>query len=274
MSQACDNLREINAVELQELLQLKENPPLLIDVRQPQEYEEGHIPGALLFPLGQVELARPLLEETRPVVVYCRSGKRSLIAAGILCRLGLWKVFSLTGGILGWHSELITGPPQETLSAANVKSVLDILLLAMEKELLAHRFYKEELKHGHTTELNSLLENLAAREEAHLGSIHQRYLDWTSKHALPQKSLEALQQELMAEIEQQKQQGQGESTSFDRREDLLELAVQQEFAAYDFYRVSAEQIRDPQLRGILFELSFEERNHAVSLLHLIPQVKQ
>jgi rhodanese-related sulfurtransferase len=141
MGQTCDKLSEIDAMELQVLLQLKENPPLLIDVRQPQEYVAGHIPGALLFPLGQVELARPQIDENRTVVVYCRSGKRSLAAAGILCRLGLTEVFSLKGGILGWHYELITGPPQGTLSSEDVKTVMDILLLAMEKELQARRVH-------------------------------------------------------------------------------------------------------------------------------------
>ena len=270
MSQTCDHLREIGAVELQELLQLQENPPLLIDVRQPQEYAAGHIPGALLFPLGQVENFLLPLDQKRPVVVYCRSGKRSLVAAGILCRLGLTEVFSLKGGILGWPYEVITGPPQE-LSSAEVKTVVDILLLAMEKELQARRVYTEELKHEHTTELKTLLKNLATREEAHLSSIYQTYLSWTEKYKIPQKPLETLQQELLLALEEN-QQDQGISPSLSHIEDLLELAIQQEFAAYDFYRTAAEQVKDPELRGLLFDLSFEERNHAASLLELMPRL--
>lgn len=268
MGQTCDKLTEIDAMELQVLLQLKENPPLLIDVRQPQEYVAGHIPGALLFPLGQVELARPQIAENRTVVVYCRSGKRSLVAAGILCRLGLTEVSSLEGGILGWHYELIKGPPKDILSSEDVKTVIDILLLAMEKELQARRVYTKELNHGHTTKLNNLLKTLAAREEVHLNSIYQRYVSWTEKYRQPQKPLEIIQEEISLQLEQQ--EAQGKSISFMSQEDLIELAVQQEFTAYDFYRTAAEQITDPELRGLLFDLSFEERKHAASLLELMP----
>lgn len=266
MNQSCDNIREISAPELQEMLQTKGNPPLLIDVRQPQEYKAGHIPGALLFPLGQVELVRPLLNESRSIVVYCRSGKRSLAAAGILCRLGFPQIFSLKGGIMGWDAELIKGPPQETLSPTETKSIMDILLTAMEKELTAHRLYTEELENEHTTTLNNLLQNLANREKEHLSLIYQKYLSYTEKQNLPQKSLEVLQQEILAANVQEKET----IPSFKSREDLLEMAIQQEFFAYDFYRTSAEQIKDSDLQGLLFELSFEERNHAASLLKLIP----
>ncbi len=270
MSQMCDHLKEIDAAGLQDLLQLQEEPPLLIDVRQPQEYTAGHIPGALLFPLGQVEKFLLPPDQKRPVVVYCRSGKRSLVAAGILCRLGLTEVFSLKGGILDWPYEVITGSPQK-LSSTEVNTVMDILLLAMQKELQARRVYTEELKHEHTMELKTLLGNLAATEESHLSSIYQTYLSWAEKHKLPQKPLETLQQELLLALEK-KQQDQGISPLLNHIEDLLELAVQQEFAAYDFYRTAAEQVKDPELRGILFDLSFEERNHAASLLELMPRM--
>ena len=74
----------------------------VIDVREPDEYVSGHVPGARLMPLGQ--LPRHLGEVPRGERVYviCRSGKRSLAAVDLLARAGVDAV-SVTGGTDGWQ---------------------------------------------------------------------------------------------------------------------------------------------------------------------------
>ena len=58
---------------------------VLVDVRQPEEYEVGHIPGARLIPLGELEERHGELEKDKKIIVYCRSGHRSMGAAILLC---------------------------------------------------------------------------------------------------------------------------------------------------------------------------------------------
>ena len=80
---------------------------VLLDVREPYEYEAGHIEGAKLLPVGEIEERWHELDLTREIVVYCRSGRRSAIAAEKLIRLGFKKVKNMTGGILDWSYEVV-----------------------------------------------------------------------------------------------------------------------------------------------------------------------
>ena len=77
----------------------------LVDVRRPYEFEAGHIENALLInvldSLTFLDKANAMLEKTKPVAVYCRSGKRSKDAARKLSRNG-FIVFDLDSGYLGW----------------------------------------------------------------------------------------------------------------------------------------------------------------------------
>ena len=74
----------------------------LVDVREPDEWAEGHIPGAIHIPLGDLaERAGELIAES-PVVLICRSGVRSLTAADELIARGFRDVASFSGGMLAW----------------------------------------------------------------------------------------------------------------------------------------------------------------------------
>lgn len=76
----------------------------LVDVRTPEEYAEGHIAYAVNNDVQSADFgskAVATLRKDKPAYVYCRSGKRSMVAAGILAREG-FKVVNLNGGILEW----------------------------------------------------------------------------------------------------------------------------------------------------------------------------
>jgi rhodanese-related sulfurtransferase len=92
---------QIPEIDVEELVRRREAGALLIDVRQPDEYEDGHVPGALLVPLG--DLARRIDEvpSDREVLVICRSGGRSLKAAEIMAAAGRRPV-NVAGGTLAW----------------------------------------------------------------------------------------------------------------------------------------------------------------------------
>lgn len=77
---------------------------LILDVRSPEEYAEGHVPGAINIPHDQLaaRLAEISAHKDRDIVLYCRSGGRVGIAAGILQAAGFSKIFHLAGDMGGW----------------------------------------------------------------------------------------------------------------------------------------------------------------------------
>ena len=81
---------------------------IIIDVRNPQEFQQGHIPGAVLLPLDQLEdeVAYLIIAYDQIIYVYCQSGRRSALAAAILQEMGYTAVYDL-GGIIDWSGEIV-----------------------------------------------------------------------------------------------------------------------------------------------------------------------
>jgi rhodanese-related sulfurtransferase len=76
---------------------------VLLDVREPNEWALGHIPGAMHIPRGVMESAiETRVPREQEVVIYCASGNRSALAADVLQQMGYEKVSSMSGGIRGW----------------------------------------------------------------------------------------------------------------------------------------------------------------------------
>jgi adenylyltransferase/sulfurtransferase len=78
----------------------------IIDVREPYEWEIGHIPGARLVPLDHIQQEIPRLDKTRETILYCKVGARSRYAAQQLAEAGVADVRNLTGGIIRWIDEV------------------------------------------------------------------------------------------------------------------------------------------------------------------------
>lgn len=76
----------------------------LIDVREPYEYDGGHVPGALSMPLGQVAALAAELPKDQPLYVICRSGNRSLQASEALVEAGFQDVRNVDGGMIAWQA--------------------------------------------------------------------------------------------------------------------------------------------------------------------------
>jgi sulfur-carrier protein adenylyltransferase/sulfurtransferase len=82
----------------------RSDEPVYLDVRERDEWEEGHIPGAVWIPRGNLEgrVEQALPDRERPVVVYCAGGSRSAFASKTLGDLGYEQVFNLAGGFADW----------------------------------------------------------------------------------------------------------------------------------------------------------------------------
>src|SRR5665648_111642 len=96
----------INAQSAKELID--SGSVFLVDVRTPEEFNESHIDGAILRPLQELENPQMLetiietLPKDKPILVYCRSGRRSAVASNILIKSG-FVVYNLEGGIIEWE---------------------------------------------------------------------------------------------------------------------------------------------------------------------------
>lgn len=81
----------------------------LLDVREPDEYAEGHLPGAVNISVNSedfVPAVEKRFEKSKPIYVYCRSGRRSLKAAELLAAKG-YRMINLEGGILDWQQKAL-----------------------------------------------------------------------------------------------------------------------------------------------------------------------
>jgi len=79
-------------------------PFLMLDVRTPEEFAEGHIAGARLIPVQELEKRLAEVPKDRQVYVYCRSGARSARASRMLFRAGFTNIENVTGGIQAWQT--------------------------------------------------------------------------------------------------------------------------------------------------------------------------
>jgi sulfur-carrier protein adenylyltransferase/sulfurtransferase len=102
LQQTRSEISEIDASHARHRIESGE--PVVVDVREQDEWDEGHIPGAVHVPRGHLEsrIERLAPDTSRPVVVYCSAGNRSAFAAKTLAELGYEDVVSLAGGFTDW----------------------------------------------------------------------------------------------------------------------------------------------------------------------------
>ena len=93
-----DNTPEITVDQLAEALP---SGGTLVDVREPNEYVNGHVPGAVLMPMGQLPARVDELDRGAPVYVVCASGNRSASMTDFLTAAG-FTAYSVAGGTAGW----------------------------------------------------------------------------------------------------------------------------------------------------------------------------
>ncbi len=265
MSNDCmEQIKSIDSTQLNQLINHKQ-PPFLLDVRQPEEYEIKHIPGSVLIPLGQLEFKYENLPKDQPIVVYCRSGARSNIGANILCNLGFDNLINLRHGILEWSYETVTGKPQKVLTSEQVSSAIDVLIIALKNEIFGKLFYGNEYESTENEMVKSVLFYLADMEEQHIGRIYKEYQHLCDKHKLIPKDLDIIQREAAPLDPMWKEEVFATSDIIS----IVEQAVQWEYKAYDYYKLSAERIEEESIKSMLYDLAFEERAHASTLMNLL-----
>lgn len=98
------DVRDIEPTELDTLLRSGNGQtPVVVDVREPWEYQQGHVPGAIRISLGELAARLSELDPERAVAVICASGSRSQSAAALLGQKGFKTIYNILGGTLGWR---------------------------------------------------------------------------------------------------------------------------------------------------------------------------
>lgn len=271
-----DAPRVVNQVgpdQLRALLEAEhERDYLLVDVRQPREYEAGHIPGATLLPLPELEARLYSLPDDRKLVFYCRSGGRSAAAAALAGEGEVTEkpIYNLVGGILGWNGAVLADRPQvELLDRAGSPAAM--LYAAMNLEKGAWRFYRRVGERFADDSWSAVFRTLVAAETAHARTV---YGFWAGQQAEP-LPFDALFAQLPGEI---LEGGTPLETALERMAAvsaqpclrLTELALGIEYAAYDLYRSAAERAAGP-VREALLSIAQAEKSHMRVLIRALAQ---
>ncbi|MBB5174336.1 rhodanese-like domain-containing protein [Texcoconibacillus texcoconensis] len=105
MAHEFEGVKQIDIEELKQVIMEKRNDQVVIDVREPEEYEEGHIEGVPLIPMHSIPEMAQDFDSSKEHIFVCRSGNRSHKVARYLKDQGFDKVTNFHGGMLIWDEE-------------------------------------------------------------------------------------------------------------------------------------------------------------------------
>ena len=278
-----DEIGRLSPDEVKEILDKDETGEFqLLDVRQPHEYEAGHIPRAIWIPLGELEYRHLELKKDQKIITYCRSGHRSMAASTFLCGLGFTNIYNLDGGILNWHYGLIKGAIEEVPGLiTGAEDVGDVLLLALMLENGALDFYSKAQEKIKDQKAIHAFEKLARWEDEHLKKLYVQYSQvlWGMRMMLGADKVPPLEQ-LKEELSSIYMEGgikideeliKIRELEFMDDFEAIEIALEKEYMSYDFYKRAAVLIVDSESKALIHELAGEERNHINVLLRHIEE---
>lgn len=96
---------DVTPAQVAAQLREPQTAPFLLDVRTPQEFAEGRVPGAKNVPVRELAARLAEVPQNRPVVVYCHSGGRAKLASNLLRERGYRNVREMTGSMLAWEAQ-------------------------------------------------------------------------------------------------------------------------------------------------------------------------
>jgi len=242
----------------------------LLDVRQPNEYESGHIPGAKLIPLPDLTDRLAEIDPQKPALVYCAIGGRSRVAAQMLSGKGFRAVYNLSGGFKAWQGRAAFGAEEKGLELfSGNESPVKTLITAYSLETGLRDFYESMLPKVNNAGARKLFQKLAEIESRHQERVFNEYLKITA--------------EILSRNEFEKQivtkavEGGLTTAEYTRLfpmdpeslTDITELAMSIEAQALDLYTRAAEKSKNNLSREILMQMAAEEQAHLKQLGQLI-----
>ncbi len=235
----------------------------LVDVRQPWEYENGHLPGAKLIPVGQLPEKVSELDPAKTTIVYCAAGVRSRAGASILERAGFREVHSMTGGFNAWQGLIAEGFPEAGIPwFAAARSVGELMALAWVLEEGTKIFYTRIAESPTAHDQSDLFRELVVAEEHHMELLSALYRDITGTTGdidFP-SLMERYPQEKILEGGMRLDDALAWSKGKASRE-ILELSISLEAGSYDRYLAMREKVSDENSRKVFTVLAKEEKRH-------------
>ncbi len=238
----------------------------LLDVRQPEEYESEHLPGAKLIPLPELSGRLAELDGEKPTIVYCAIGGRSRVAAQVLAAKGFREVFNLTGGIKAWSSGKAVGPQDLGLGLFSGKETPEetlVVAYALEEGLF--EFYQSMAPKVTNENARRLFGTLATIEVKHQDRIFNEYIKVTgaavSRGDFAQKMVtRAMEGGLTTDEYLNRYQ-----PDLEKAEEVVSLAMAIEAQALDLYQRAADEAKTAESKTVLGRIADEERAHLEQL---------
>ncbi|MFZ0612816.1 MAG: rhodanese-like domain-containing protein [Desulfobacterales bacterium] len=245
----------------------------VLDVRQPGEYESGHIPGAKLIPLPELSERLNEIDTKKPTLVYCAVGGRSRVAAQMLAGKGFSEVYNVSGGFKAWQSERAIGAEDLGLDLFTGKETPEqTLIVAYSMEDGLREFYLSMIPWVKNVTARDLFEKLSAIEVKHQDRIFEHYRQLTGTEIDREEFVKsvvtpAVEGGLTTEEYVRLYKPDLESTP-----DIISLAMAIEAQALDLYRRAAERSDNPESRKVLMQIADEEQTHLAQLGKLFAQL--
>ena len=255
----------VSSVEAEEARQILAGTPAdevtILDVRQPGEYAEGHIPGARLIPLPQLSDRLEEIPKDSTTLVYCAIGGRSRVAAQMLSGKGFSEILNLTGGFKAWNGQSAVGPMDKGLELFDGSETLEeVLKVAYSLEMGLREFYLSMQDKVEGDEVKGLFAKLAEIEVHH----EQRVLDEYNQAAGTALSREDFE----SQVETGAMEG-GLTTEeymalfepdWNSVQDIIGMAMSIEAQALDLYMRAAEKCTGAS-KDALLRIAQEEKTH-------------
>ncbi len=246
----------------------------LVDVRQPGEYEKGHLPGATLIPLGQLPDRTAELDAAKTTIVYCGAGVRSRAAASILERAGFSEVHGMAGGMNAWHGLVAEGFPETGITwFVAARSVGELMALAWVLEDGTKIFYEKMAETLAGWDAAALFSELAEAEERHKEMLCALYRDITGTAGdidFPSLMGRYPREKIMEggmRLDDAVVWSEGKSPR-----DILELSVSLEAASYDRYLAMRERTAGENSLKVFNTLAGEEKRHLGKLTEIFEKL--
>jgi len=253
------------------IIEHREGTYLLLDVRQPVEYEDAHLPGAKLIPLPKLFDSMDQLDREKPVIVYCAVGGRSHMAAQLLMHQGFEMVSHLAGGIEAWTQPAASGPVELHLQfISGNESPLEMISLGLNFEEGLRRFHQTARDRTTDRELADLLTSLVKAEENHkqtlLGLLSEDDQSRFQRELSPLKGANVMEGGIDVDDFMQRNKPYLQTVP-----GYLELAMMVETQALDLYLRMADACAQQETRSVLLKISEEEKAHLAALGQLLEQ---
>ncbi len=251
--------KDFSASQAKEYMEAREADAYqLLDVRQPKEYEVGHLAGAILIPLKELPDRLGELAKEKPLIVYCATGGRSKAASQLLAGKDFASVYNMAGGIKAWQGHQAKGPEETGLEFFTGREEYEdgvSLAYAMEDGL--QEFYRRMAERAQDEEEHRLYTRLMDFEEKHKAHLLAEYRQAHGPDAMPDKGAAGLME------------GGGRVQDFlDRadarlhgKKDILELAMSLETQALDLYSRMGQKSEKKEARTLFLRLADEEKMH-------------